>query len=524
MRSKVMNRSTRGARRLCGTILSLAVLTSGLALPGYSSSRAARDDSARTRLKSRPGTQDGKAKGSRAPASAKDGGQVQDHEEPPEGRIAFASDRDDNFEIYLVDPDGGGLTRLTNNPAEDVGPAWSPDGTRLAFVSNRDGNQEIYTMNADGTGQTRLTNNPAADLEPAWSPDGTKILFVSNRDGNDEIYVMNADGSAQANLTNNGGDDNSPAWAPNGSGVRLLDQPRRRQDRDLPGERRRQRRRAADEQLRQRPRPDVGRGPDHVPERPRRQRRNLHDERGGRLELIRLTNSVDNPATTDFNEALVFDLDPARAPDGARIAFVSNRDGASNLDIYVMNADGSGVVRLTSHPNGDIDPAVQPRAAAQGAVRFSASSFTVSEGAGSVAVTVTRTGAVTGGLIVDLFTNSGTASERSDFTATFRTLEFAPGETSKVVNIPIIDDAFLESDETFSVTLARATGGGLDSPSTAIVTITDNDSPPSPAAPVTIFAVTTTNNSAELQQRDAGDDQQHDSHHRPRPRRERRRA
>ncbi|HEX6625859.1 MAG TPA: DUF4394 domain-containing protein, partial [Pyrinomonadaceae bacterium] len=130
----------------------------------------------------------------------------------------------------------------------------------------------------------------------------------------------------------------------------------------------------------------------------------------------------------------------------------------------------------------------------QGAVRFSASSFTVSEGAGSVAVTVTRTGNTAGGLIVDLFTNSGTASERSDFTATFRTLEFAPGETSKVVNIPVIDDAFLETDETFSVTLARATGGGLDSPSTAIVTITDNDSPPSPAAPVTIFAVTTTNN------------------------------
>ena len=58
-------------------------------------------------------------------------------------------------------------------------------------------------MNADGTGQTRLTNNAAFDIEPAWSPDGTKIAFASDRDGNVEIYVMNADGTGQTRLTNN---------------------------------------------------------------------------------------------------------------------------------------------------------------------------------------------------------------------------------------------------------------------------------------------------------------------------------
>src|SRR5947209_5406518 len=72
------------------------------------------------------------------------------------GKIAFASDRDGNLEIYIMDVDGGGQTRLTENPGEDYSPAWSPDGKHLAFVSTRDGDAEIYSMNADGTAQTRL--------------------------------------------------------------------------------------------------------------------------------------------------------------------------------------------------------------------------------------------------------------------------------------------------------------------------------------------------------------------------------
>ena len=60
---------------------------------------------------------------------------------------------------------------LTDNYADDFMHSWSPDGTRIAFGSNRDGNGEIYVMNADGSGQTRLTNNPAEDAVPAWSPE-----------------------------------------------------------------------------------------------------------------------------------------------------------------------------------------------------------------------------------------------------------------------------------------------------------------------------------------------------------------
>ncbi len=85
---------------------------------------------------------------------------------------------------------------------------------RIAFNSVRDGNDEIYLMNADGSGDTRVTNHPAPDLIPEWSPDGSKIVFESDRDGNTELYVMNTDGSGQTNITNNPAPDRWPRWSP----------------------------------------------------------------------------------------------------------------------------------------------------------------------------------------------------------------------------------------------------------------------------------------------------------------------
>lgn len=136
----------------------------------------------------------------------------------PDGtRIAFDSDRTGNHEIFVMDEFGGNLVNLTNNSAREGHPAWSPNGTKIAFFSDRDGNEEIYVMSADGTGQTRLTNNAATDYLPTWSPDGTKIAFTSNRDGNFEIYSMNANGSGLTRLTNNAAEDAEPAWSPDGT-------------------------------------------------------------------------------------------------------------------------------------------------------------------------------------------------------------------------------------------------------------------------------------------------------------------
>jgi dipeptidyl aminopeptidase/acylaminoacyl peptidase len=132
----------------------------------------------------------------------------------PDGtKIAFQSDRDGNFEIYVMNPDGTGVARLTNNAASDGGPEWSPDGSKIAFTSQRDGDAEVYVMNADGSGQTNVTDNPADDLLGAWSPDGTKIVFQSRRDDfNGDIFVMNADGSAQTNISNSTRAELQPDW------------------------------------------------------------------------------------------------------------------------------------------------------------------------------------------------------------------------------------------------------------------------------------------------------------------------
>ncbi|MCL5074000.1 MAG: DUF5050 domain-containing protein [Actinobacteria bacterium] len=133
---------------------------------------------------------------------------------PDGSKIIFASTRDGNWEIYIMNADGSGQTRLTNNSVFDEYPCFSPDGTKIAFTSYRDASYEIYIMNADGSGQTNLTNNPAFDGCPSFSPDGSKIAFASFRDGNYEIYIMNADGSGQTNLTNNPASDYDPSFSP----------------------------------------------------------------------------------------------------------------------------------------------------------------------------------------------------------------------------------------------------------------------------------------------------------------------
>jgi Tol biopolymer transport system component len=137
----------------------------------------------------------------------------------PVTRLAFADTADGNAEIYTVNSNGTGVTRLTVHPASDVEPAWSPDGTKIAFRSNRDGADEIYVMNADGSNPERLTHAAGGNVRPAWSPDGTKLAFTSYRDGNGEIYVMNADGSGPVNITNDLADDGDPAWSPDGARI-----------------------------------------------------------------------------------------------------------------------------------------------------------------------------------------------------------------------------------------------------------------------------------------------------------------
>jgi TolB protein len=124
------------------------------------------------------------------------------------GKIAFVC----SGEIYTMSPNGQGVDRLTNNPAGDGDPNWSPGGGKIAFVSNRTNNTDIYTMNADGQGVDNLTKNPGLDEGPVWSPDGNKIAFHSERSGDSLIYTMNANGQGLDPLTTK--NSNSPDWQP----------------------------------------------------------------------------------------------------------------------------------------------------------------------------------------------------------------------------------------------------------------------------------------------------------------------
>lgn len=138
----------------------------------------------------------------------------------PDGKlIAFSGDRGEGqgTGLWLVQPDGNGLRRLTRPPTSetwlrDLRPAWSPDSTRLAFASNRHataeseaGDYDVYAVTVEDGAISRLTHDPAVADDPSWSPDGKRIFFTSNRDATRayyvELYAMPAGGGEQRRLT-----------------------------------------------------------------------------------------------------------------------------------------------------------------------------------------------------------------------------------------------------------------------------------------------------------------------------------
>ena len=222
--------------------------------------------------------------------------------------IAFESTRDGNADIFVMNTDGSAVVNVTNDPAVDGDPAWSPDGSKLAFATTRDGNTEIYVMNVNGSGLVRLTDDPAVDRFPSWSPDGSTIafnrdvVFETSQDTVFEIYLMDADGSNQRRLTNEMADDVEPAWLADGS--RIVFCSWRSGNADL---------------------------------------WSMNPDGTG------LTNLTNNPSTFDCAPEVT--TSPG-AP--GKVSFVSDRaDG--NLSIYTMASDGSNLFRLTNDPAHDFD-------------------------------------------------------------------------------------------------------------------------------------------------------------------------
>jgi Tol biopolymer transport system component len=269
-------------------------------------------------------------------------------------KIAFQSNRDGDFEIYVMNADGSGQRRLTQNPAKDVSPVWSPDGRRIAFASDRGGTRfsDIYVMNADGSRPHRLTRSPADDTSPAWSPNGRKIAFVSDRgtgfDYNTNIWVMNADGSHPRQLTDALSVAHDPAWSPDGRKIAFAAGEYTSQIYVMNAD-------GSHMRLLTRAR-SGGAAPAWSPDG-----RKIAFASGARAT----STPADDPgkiyvmkpngsARRNLSRNAAGDTGPAWSPDGRRIAFA--RQSGSSSEIYVMNADGSGQKKLTQSPGFNESP------------------------------------------------------------------------------------------------------------------------------------------------------------------------
>ncbi len=235
----------------------------------------------------------------------------------PQGtKVVYISTRDTaTGEIYTMNPDGTGRVRLTTNTYNESTPIFSPDGTKIMYTSNASGNSEIYLMDSDGSGPaTNLTNNPSADHSGAFSRDGTKITFISERDAAQwlaEVYIMNADGSGQTRVTTHGYSGNrysdAPEFSPDGSKIVYSMAP------------------VGSSQL-------------------------------GKIHLINIDGTEPEVVGDLASEA---NTSPTFNEDGSVIFFKGEPIGpvgTERSELFKMNADGTGVVQLTTNTKTERNP------------------------------------------------------------------------------------------------------------------------------------------------------------------------
>jgi Tol biopolymer transport system component len=233
-----------------------------------------------------------------------------------------------DFDLWATDLDGN-VIRLTDESGADGFADWSPDGERIAFASSRDGNCEIYVMNADGSDQVNLTNSEFDELYPSWSPDGTRIVFASTEAGGAELFVLDVVSQERTQITRDGLLHNYPDWSPDGETIIFTGgtQPA---------------------------------GPDTV-----------HD-------IYEIPAAGGPPVALTVQTELL--SAPKWSPDGSHIAYL-NHDGPlqvwtvdaegtmlafdrevaeGDVDLFLINSDGTGEVLLQDGPGLDTTPAWSP--------------------------------------------------------------------------------------------------------------------------------------------------------------------
>ena len=218
----------------------------------------------------------------------------------PDGRrIAFASSRDGQLRIFVVDAGGKTTTRVTTEAGEDTHPTWSPDGSRIAFTHGLP--NEIEIIGADGSGLHRLSHGTAEESDPAWSHDGRWLAYVRRTPGTSikELWLVHPDGTGAHQLTSLGAASTHPTWSPDDKRIAFVS-----------------------------------------------------DARGRRLAIYSIGASGIGLRLVSGSTAQ--DIDPAWSPDGRVIAF--SRDGA-----IVVAPVGKGSERtLTDPKNNDSSPAWKP--------------------------------------------------------------------------------------------------------------------------------------------------------------------
>ena len=257
----------------------------------------------------------------------------------PNGKaIAFTYFNVDNADLYTVNTDGSKLRNITNHKGDDYFPGWSPDGKKIVFQSSRNKldssiyrKDEILITNNEGSPAFNLTKYSGDDGAPSFSPDGKRIAFESRRDSLTDIYVMNIDGTNILNLTKNSKRNNSsPVWSPDGSMIAY------ESDYDLI---------IANSDGRHPIKLADANQPMGMRWSPDGKKIAFAAEGTQYMEYYLL--EIDGPSLIKLTEGAVANhFPPSWSPDGTKIVFMKATED-ENEGIYIINADGSGLKRLT---------------------------------------------------------------------------------------------------------------------------------------------------------------------------------
>ncbi len=243
---------------------------------------------------------------------------------PTERKLVYASTRHrDTADIYIKKVDGTAVTQLTTDPANDVMPAISPDGTKIAFASDRTGSWDIYLMDIDGGQAVQVTNDRFQNLHPSFSPDGSRLIYCSygGPSGQWELVLINVNNPA---IKQHIGHGMFPVWSPVGDTIVF-------------------------------------------------QRARQKGTRWFSVWTLDLVNGEPTRMTEVAASANAAVITPSWSPDGEHIVFCTVLDPGSDeqikprqADIWMVRADGSGRAKLTEGSFANL----QPTWAADGSIYF----------------------------------------------------------------------------------------------------------------------------------------------------------